>query len=167
MFFSCVPSWNDATRSLAPERLEWREIRVIKDTRSRGALSAAAAGGNRAIRNADALAHMRRIDSFLMWCPRAHTVVALPPSCMDAPPGATYARGMRERLENWRDVSLAEFEAFLRGYPRPLEARPALSQRNVNFRAWLDASLGEWPDNVVAKAWTRGRCKGFQILLGR
>ena len=25
--------------------------------------------------------------------------------------------------------------------------------------------LGEWPDNAVAKAWTRGRCAGYQILL--
>jgi hypothetical protein len=55
---------------------------------------------------------------------------------------------MQELLESWRDVSLAEFEAFLRNYPRPLEARPPLSQRKVNFRAWLDASLGEWPDNA-------------------
>jgi hypothetical protein len=72
---------------------------------------------------------------------------------------------VRKPLESWRDVSLAEFEAFLRNYPRPLEARPPLSQHKVNFRAWLDASLGEWPDNAVAKAWTRGRCKGYQILL--
>ena len=72
---------------------------------------------------------------------------------------------MRVTLENWRDVSLAEFEAFLRNYPRPLEARPPLSQRKVNFRAWLDASLGEWPDNAVAKTWRRGRCTGYQILL--
>jgi hypothetical protein len=70
---------------------------------------------------------------------------------------------MRGTLENWRDVSLAEFEAFLRDYPRPLEARPPPSQRKANFRAWLDASLGEWPENAVAKAWTRGRCKGSQI----
>jgi hypothetical protein len=64
-------------------------------------------------------------------------------------------------------VSVPEFEALLRTYPRPLEARPPLSQRKVNFRAWLDASLGEWPENVVAKAWTRGRCTGYQILLQR
>ncbi len=64
----------------------------------------------------------------------------------------------------WRDVSLAEFEAFLRCYPRPLEARSPLSQRKVNFREWLDVSLGEWPDNAVAKAWTLGRCRGYQVL---
>ncbi len=50
---------------------------------------------------------------------------------------------MPKLLREWRDVSLAEFEAFLRDYPRPLEARPSLSQRKVNFREWLDASLGE------------------------
>ena len=74
---------------------------------------------------------------------------------------------MRKPLESWRDVSLAEFETFLREYPRTLEARPPLSQRKVNFRAWLDASLGEWPDNPLAKVWRRGRCTGYQILLRR
>ncbi len=71
---------------------------------------------------------------------------------------------MLERLPEWRDVSLTEFEAFLREYPRPLEARPPHSQRKVNFREWVDTTLGEWPDNAVAKAWTRGRCTGYQIL---
>jgi hypothetical protein len=84
---------------------------------------------------------------------------------MDAPLCATYARHMQEELANWREVSLAEFQRFLREYPGPLEAQPPLTQRKVNFREWLDASRGEWPDNAVAKAWTRGRCKGYQILL--
>ena len=66
-------------------------------------------------------------------------------------------------LPNWREVTLADFEAFLREYPRPLEAQPPLTQRKVNFRAWLDASLGEWPDNAVAKSYRRGRCTGFQV----
>ena len=82
---------------------------------------------------------------------------------MDAFPRHTYVRSMREPLEHWRDVSLAEFETFLRTYPRPLEARPPLRQRKVNFRAWLDSSLGEWPQNVVAKTWKRGNCLGYQI----
>ena len=84
-------------------------------------------------------------------------------NCIDVPLVATYAHRMLE-LPNWREVSLAEFEAFLRDYPRPLEAQPPLSQRRVNFREWLDASLGQWPDNAVAKAWKRGRCAGYQIL---
>jgi hypothetical protein len=70
-----------------------------------------------------------------------------------------------EAGERWCDVSRLEFEAFLRDYPCPLEARPPLSQRKVNFRAWLDASLGEWPENEVAKTWRRGRCTGYQIRL--
>ena len=64
--------------------------------------------------------------------------------------------------EHWRDVSAAEFEAFLRDYPRPLEARPPLTHK-ANYRAWLDAALGSWPDNIVAKTWIRGRCKGYQV----
>jgi hypothetical protein len=55
---------------------------------------------------------------------------------MDALTELAYARGVQE-LAKWRDVSLAEFEV-LRTYPRPLEARPPLTQRKVNFRAWLD-----------------------------
>jgi hypothetical protein len=66
--------------------------------------------------------------------------------------------------ENWRDVSSAELEAFLRGYPRPLEARPPLSRR-ANYREWLDPALGNWPENAVAKAWERGGCHGCQIRL--
>jgi hypothetical protein len=65
--------------------------------------------------------------------------------------------------EHWTDVSLAEFEAFLRDYPRPLEPRPPLGQRKVNYREWLDPTLGVWPDSAVAKAWSRQRCGGWQI----
>jgi hypothetical protein len=50
---------------------------------------------------------------------------------------------------SWRDVSLAEFEAFLRDYPRPLQARPPLN-RKANCREWLDPALGNWP----------GKCPG-------
>jgi hypothetical protein len=72
---------------------------------------------------------------------------------------------MPELLSEWREVSLSEFETFLHNYPRPLKAQPPLSQGKVNFREWLDASLGAWPENAVAKAWARGRCTGYQILL--
>ena len=51
--------------------------------------------------------------------------------------------------------------------PRRIRQLPPLSQRKVNFRAWLDARLGEWPENVVAKTWTRGSCLGYQIQLRR
>jgi hypothetical protein len=64
--------------------------------------------------------------------------------------------------EQWSDVSLAEFEAFLRGYPRPLEARPPLS-RKANYREWIDRALGNWPGNAVAKSWRRGGCQGYQV----
>ena len=53
--------------------------------------------------------------------------------------------------ERWFDVSLAEFEAFLHDHPRPLEARPPLDQK-VNFREWVDPSIGAWPGNAVGKA---------------
>ena len=67
--------------------------------------------------------------------------------------------------EHWRDVAAAEFAAFLRDYPRALEARPPLS-RKARYREWLDATLGAWPENAVAKTWTRGRCRGYQIRDG-
>jgi hypothetical protein len=66
------------------------------------------------------------------------------------------------RRGQWADVSSLEFEAFLRDYPRPLEARPQLT-RKANYREWLDSSLGSWPDNAVAKTWIRRRCRGYQI----
>ena len=61
-----------------------------------------------------------------------------------------------------RDVSRIEFDAFLRRYPRPLEARPPLT-RKANYREWVDPALGKWPENAVAKCWTRGRCQGYQV----
>jgi hypothetical protein len=64
--------------------------------------------------------------------------------------------------ERWRDVSATQFEAFLRDYLRPLEARPPLT-RKANYREWLDATQGSWPDNPLAKTWIRGRCRGYQI----
>lgn len=67
-----------------------------------------------------------------------------------------------EQREHWRDVSQLEFEAFLRHYPRPLEARPPLT-RKANYREWLDPTLGRWPASAVAKVWTRGGCHGYQI----
>jgi integrase len=33
----------------------------------------------------------------------------------------------------------------VREYPRRLEARPPLTQAKVNYREWLDPSLGAWP----------------------
>ena len=55
-----------------------------------------------------------------------------------------------------------EFDRFLRDYPRPLEPRPPLARR-ANYREWLDVTLGPWPDNAVAKRWTRARCFGWQV----
>ena len=69
-----------------------------------------------------------------------------------------------ELREHWRDVTIAELEAFLRAYPRPLEARPPLT-RKANYREWVDPALGHWPENAVAKCWTRGGCHGYQIRL--
>ena len=51
--------------------------------------------------------------------------------------------------EPWRFVSAAEFEAFVRSYPRPLEAHPPLD-RKANFRSYSDPTLGPWPGNIVA-----------------
>jgi len=67
-----------------------------------------------------------------------------------------------EAREQWRDVSQLEFDAYLRDYPQPLEARPPLACK-ANFREWLDPTLGTWPKNAVAKCWTRGRCQGYQV----
>jgi hypothetical protein len=66
--------------------------------------------------------------------------------------------------ERWFDVSVLEFEAFLRDYPRPLEARPPLNQK-ANYREWVDPSTGAWPGNAVGKSWKRGVCLGYQIRL--
>src|SRR5207244_12229728 len=64
--------------------------------------------------------------------------------------------------EQWLDVSREELEAFLRDYPRQLDARPPLG-RKANYREWLDPALGAWPDNAIAKAWKRGASSGWQI----
>lgn len=64
--------------------------------------------------------------------------------------------------ERWREVSLTQFEAFLRAYPRPLEQRPRITRKS-GHREWMDTTLGAWPANAVAKAWTRGRNRGLQI----
>jgi hypothetical protein len=69
-----------------------------------------------------------------------------------------------ELRERWRDVTIAELEAFLRAYPRPLEARPPLT-RKANYREWVDPARGKWPENAVAKCWTRGGCRGYQVRL--
>ena len=87
--------------------------------------------------------------------------------CMDGPLIPAYALPMAGPFvlrERWFDVSLAEFEAFLRDYPRPLEARPPLNQK-ANYREWIDPSLGAWPGNAVGKFWKRAACLGYQIRL--
>ena len=66
--------------------------------------------------------------------------------------------------ERWFHVSVLEFEAFLRDYPRALEARPPLNQK-ANYREWVDPSMGAWPGNAVGKSWKRGGCLGYQIRL--
>ena len=74
-------------------------------------------------------------------------------------------RALRRRFgarERWREVSWAAFEAFLREYPRPLEARPRATPR-ARHREWTDATLGSWPASAVAQCWTRGRCPSYQI----
>jgi hypothetical protein len=79
----------------------------------------------------------------------------------------TYAHRVAQPFtlrERWFDVSALEFEAFLRDYPRALEARPPLSHK-ANFREWVDPNLGTWPNNAVGKSWKRGACLGYQIRL--
>lgn len=58
-----------------------------------------------------------------------------------------------QKDEPWWFITAAEFEAFIRTYPRPLEAAPPL-ERKANFRSYSDPSLGQWPGNVVATAHT-------------
>ncbi|MBV8402888.1 MAG: hypothetical protein JO203_01730 [Gammaproteobacteria bacterium] len=67
-----------------------------------------------------------------------------------------------ESRTRWREVSLAQFDDFLRAYPRLLEQRPRIT-RKAGHREWMDGSLGTWPANAVAKAWTRGRNPIYQI----
>lgn len=54
----------------------------------------------------------------------------------------------------WRDVSLAELEAFLRAYPRPLEARPPLT-RKAYYGERLDAAVSEAPSIEVRDLFLR------------
>ena len=87
--------------------------------------------------------------------------------CIYAPSLPPYAGAMAEPFvlrERWFDVSALEFEAFLRDYPRPLEARPPLN-RKADFREWVDPSVGACPGTVVGKAWKRGAGLGYQIRL--
>ena len=65
--------------------------------------------------------------------------------CMDPPALSPYARLIAEPVilrERWSDVSALEFEAFLRDYPRPLEARPPLGQKG-NYREWRDPTYAK------------------------
>jgi hypothetical protein len=55
----------------------------------------------------------------------------------------------------FRFVSAAEFDTFLRAYPRPLIIDPPL-ERKALFRIFQDPTLGSFPQNVVAK-WHAGR----------
>jgi len=55
--------------------------------------------------------------------------------------------------ELWRFITAAEFQAFLKDYPRPLEVHPPL-ERKANFRSYSDTTLGRWPANVIATAFT-------------
>jgi hypothetical protein len=64
--------------------------------------------------------------------------------------------------ERWREVSEGQFKAFLQTYPRQLEQRPRIARKS-GHREWMDETLGSWPANAVAKAWTRGRNRGYQI----
>jgi hypothetical protein len=72
------------------------------------------------------------------------------------------AGGASDPCTRWREVSFARFEHYLRAYPRPLELRPRITRKS-GHREWMDTTLGSWPANAVAKAWTRGRNQGFQI----
>jgi hypothetical protein len=54
-----------------------------------------------------------------------------------------------------RFVTAAEFDAFVRAYPRALDIRPPLQQK-ARFRVYCDPSLGSFPENIVAK-WHAGR----------
>jgi len=66
--------------------------------------------------------------------------------------------------ERWFDVSLGEFETFLRDYPRPLAARPPLD-RPATRREWVDPTLGNWPGSAVARCRKQRHCAGYQIRL--
>jgi len=66
--------------------------------------------------------------------------------------------------ERWFDVSLAEFEAFLREYPRPLEVQVLLGEQS-NHREWIDPTIGTRSGNAVGKSWTHGGGLRCQIRL--
>lgn len=55
----------------------------------------------------------------------------------------------------FRFVSAAQFDAFVRAYPRPLIIEPPLDKKAL-FRTYHDPTLGSFPGNVVAK-WHAGR----------
>jgi len=71
-------------------------------------------------------------------------------------------RGPFEARERWREVSLAQFEAFLRAHPRSFEQRPRIAGKS-GHREWMDTTLSSWPANTVAEAWTQGRNRSYQI----
>jgi hypothetical protein len=85
---------------------------------------------------------------------------------MDAPLRRLYAQPMPESAlrERWFDVSLAEFEAFLREYPRPLEVCLLLGEW-ADHREWVDPSIGTRPCNAVGKSWRDGGFVRYQICL--
>jgi hypothetical protein len=66
--------------------------------------------------------------------------------------------------ERWFDVSLAEFAAFLREYPRPLEVHLPPGEQ-TNRREWLDPTIGARPGNAVGKSWEHDGCLRYQIRL--
>ena len=70
--------------------------------------------------------------------------------------------GRFQARRRWREVSSAQFDAFLRTYPRSLEQRHPSCRKSAH-REWTDPTLGSWPANAVAKAWTHGRSRGYQI----
>jgi hypothetical protein len=61
----------------------------------------------------------------------------------------------------WRYVPPTEFEAYLREYPRPLEARPPLSAGKADYRVWIDPTLGTGLQGVVAQGC--GTCYPYEV----
>lgn len=51
---------------------------------------------------------------------------------------------------HWIEVNYLEFDRYIREYPRTLVADPPLN-RPARLREWFDVSLGNWPQNAVAK----------------
>ena len=54
------------------------------------------------------------------------------------------------RHERWIEVDYLGFDRYLREYPRPLVADPPL-HHPARLREWYDVTLGNWPENAVAK----------------